>query len=164
MLGRQFGGTMALIGKVFVDIVSNPTVWSGGMAWLVAQLTKLVCHFAMTRHVNFRYLVSTGGMPSAHSAMVCGIATSVGWHCGCSSPEFALAAAVASLIMFDAATVRRAAGLQAKVLNDMVDQFFKEHTLSEHKLKELLGHTRFEVCVGALMGVLVGIDVNIVMS
>jgi acid phosphatase family membrane protein YuiD len=65
-----------------------------------------------------------------------------------------VALVVASITMFDASTVRRAAGLQARLLNEMLDELFKEHHLSERKLKELLGHTRLEVLMGAIVGIL----------
>ncbi|NQT91847.1 MAG: divergent PAP2 family protein, partial [Lentisphaerae bacterium] len=61
---------------------------------------------------------------------------------------------------FDASTVRRASGLQAKLLNEIVDELFKEHHLSERKLAELLGHTRLEVILGMIVGILVSLLVN----
>ena len=67
---------------------------------------------------------------------------------------FVVSMAFAAIIMFDASTVRRAAGLQARLLNEMIDELFKEHHLSERKLKELLGHTRLEVLMGAIVGIL----------
>ena len=73
---------------------------------------------------------------------------------GLASPLFALALAFAMVTMFDAATVRRAAGHQARLLNEIVDELFKEHHLSERKLAELLGHTRIEVFMGLVIGVL----------
>jgi hypothetical protein len=55
--------------------------------------------------------------------------------------------------MFDAQAVRAAAGRQARLLNQIVDELFQEHHLSENKLKELLGHTRLEVFFGLLTGI-----------
>ena len=128
-------------------------------SWIIAQLTKMICGFYETHRLDFSYLVSTGGMPSAHSALVCGLATSVGLRLGFADPVFVLALAFAMITMFDASTVRRAAGHQARVLNQMVEELFKEHRFSEKKLAELLGHTRLEVFMGMLVGVLVGIIV-----
>ena len=68
--------------------------------------------------------------------------------------------AFALITMFDASTVRRAAGLQAGLLNEMVDELFKEHRFSERKLAELLGHTRLEVFVGMVLGILIALLVN----
>ncbi|MFA6173935.1 MAG: divergent PAP2 family protein [Kiritimatiellales bacterium] len=130
------------------------SLWAGVAGWLVAQTTKMIICLVQSRRLNFRYLVSTGGMPSAHSAMACAVATAIGMTEGFSSPLFTLGFCFAAVIMFDAQTVRAAAGKQARLLNQIVDELFKEHHLSEVKLKELLGHTRLEVFFGMLTGIL----------
>jgi hypothetical protein len=137
-----------------MDFIRNPHIWAAAAGWTVAQITKMLCGFTVTRRLDFSYLASTGGMPSAHSALVSALATSVGLRVGLASPLFALALAFAMVTMFDAATVRRAAGHQARLLNEIVDELFKEHHLSERKLAELLGHTRIEVFMGLVIGVL----------
>lgn len=139
-----------------VALFCNVWFWAAFWAWVAAQFTKMVCSFAQTGRLDFRYFVSTGGMPSAHSALVSGMATAIGLLAGFGSAFFALALTLAVLTMFDASTVRRAAGMQARLLNEIVDELFQEHHLSERKLAELLGHTRLEVFMGALMGVLTG--------
>ena len=144
----QSGGVGYVFNSVFF--------WSGLGAWLMAQFTKMLCAFYETRRMDFRYLVSTGGMPSAHSATVCGLAVAIGLAHGFGSALFVLALVFAILTMFDASTVRRAAGLQASLLNEIIDELFTEHHFSERKLKELLGHTRLEVFMGAVMGILTG--------
>jgi len=59
------------------------------------------------------------------------------------------------VVMFDAQGVRRAAGLQARVLNQIVDELMKQHHLPKReKLAELLGHSRHEVFAGLILGVL----------
>ena len=123
------------------------------LSWILAQLIKMAINFAKTKNIDFHYLVSTGGMPSAHSATVSGLATSVGMTVGFESPAFAICAVYAIITMFDASTVRRAAGLQAKILNIMVHDVFKEHKIHNAKLRELLGHTRTEVWMGMLLGI-----------
>jgi len=105
-------------------------------------------------------MTALGGMPSAHSAMVSGLATAVGIQNGFGSTLFAITFAFASIVMFDASTVRRATGLQARLLNQIVDEIFKHHHLSAQKLKEILGHTRTEVFAGMLVGIASGIIVN----
>jgi len=132
----------------------NLTLWTALTAWVVAQTAKMAQTYARTRRVDFRALVSTGGMPSAHTAMVCGLATAVGLEFGFGSTLFVIALAFASVVMFDAQSVRRAAGLQAQLLNQIVDELFQNHKLSEKKLAELLGHTRLEVFAGMLTGIL----------
>ncbi|MDA0577920.1 MAG: divergent PAP2 family protein [Verrucomicrobia bacterium] len=136
------------------DLAHSVCFWSGVSSWIIAQCAKMVNGFFRTRRLDFRYFVSTGGMPSAHSSTVTGLATAVGLAEGFGSPLFAVALALAFIVMFDASTVRRAAGLQASLLNEIIAELFKEHRLSERKLKELLGHTRLEVFMGATIGVL----------
>ena len=135
-------------------LFDNPCFWAAFWSWTIAQLTKMLCSFCRTRKLDFSYLVSTGGMPSAHSAFTMGTATAIGLVSGFDSTVFIAALALATITMFDASTVRKAAGLQARLLNEMLDELFKEHHLSERKLKELLGHTRLEVLMGAIVGIL----------
>ncbi|MDH3345859.1 MAG: divergent PAP2 family protein [Kiritimatiellaceae bacterium] len=135
------------------------SLWAGVVGWLVAQLTKMVICLIESRRLDFRYLASTGGMPSAHSSLVSALTTAVGVTEGFDSPLFAASFVFASVVMFDAQTVRAAAGKQARLLNQIVNELFKEHSLSEVKLKELLGHTRLEVFFGMLTGIFTALAV-----
>ncbi len=131
----------------------HPSFWAALFGWLVAQSVKMVCSFLETKRLDFSYMVSTGGMPSAHSAMASALATSLGLCEGFDSPLFAVGCAFAIVVMFDAQSVRKAAGEQARLLNQIVDELLQSHHLSENKLKELLGHTRLEVLMGCLTGI-----------
>jgi acid phosphatase family membrane protein YuiD len=142
------------------DFFDNPSFWSPLLAWLIAQVLKVALNYRASRTLDFRYLSSLGGMPSAHSATVSALAMSVGLNAGFHSQVFMSTFIMALIVMFDASTVRRAAGLQATLLNDIVQEIFKEHHFSERKLVELLGHTRLEVFVGLILGVVVAIIVN----
>ena len=128
------------------------TFWAATAGWFVAQAIKMIVCLVQEHRLNFRYMVSTGGMPSAHSSLVSALAVSIGLTEGFSSSLFALSVIFASVVMFDAQTVRAAAGKQARLLNQIIDELFTEHHLSENKLKELLGHTRIEVFFGMLTG------------
>ena len=141
----------------------NTTFWSALCGWVFAQLTKMLCFFAVTRRIKPSYLVSTGGMPSAHSAMATALTTSVGLRYGMGNPLFAVTMAFAIVVMFDAQSVRHAAGIQARIINQMIDELFKNHRLSEKRLVELLGHTRLEVFMGLLMGILSALLVHALM-
>lgn len=139
-------------------LFQSPCLWSAVVGWGLAQLIKMLIGFARTRQVDFRYFLSTGGMPSAHSALVCALCTSIGMTNGFDAPISILAFFFAAVTMFDAASVRRAAGHQAKVMNQMIQELFKERRLSQiHHLKELLGHTRKEVFAGMLLGIVVAV-------
>ena len=135
----------------------NVTVWSGLAAWFIAQTAKLVGNFVETKKLVPALFLALGGMPSSNSASVCAVATSVGLRVGFDSPIFAVALAFALIVMIDAQSVRRAAGEQARLVNQIVAELFKEHKLSQEKLAELLGHTLMEVMLGMLMGVLTAI-------
>lgn len=141
-------------------IWQNVHVWCAVAGWLVAQTIKMMTTLVRTKNLDFRYLMSTGGMPSAHSAFACALATSTGITAGFDSEVFAVAGAFACIVMFDAQSVRLAAGKQASILNQIIDELFKEHRLSEHRLAELLGHTRPEVGCGLLTGVIVALLVH----
>lgn len=136
-----------------IHLFSTPWFWSSFLGWTLAQVVKMTTGLIKTGRVDFRYLLSTGGMPSAHSAMVCGLCTSVGLTEGFDAPITMLAAGFAAITMFDAAGVRRAAGHQAKILNLMIEELFKHHKLRHIHLKELLGHTQKEVFAGMIVGI-----------
>lgn len=137
----------------FSRVFDNHVLWVALIACLIAQILKVI--FELTQHgkVNFRTLVETGGMPSAHSALVTALAVGVGQDMGWDSSGFALAVIFAIIVMYDAAGVRQAAGKQARILNQIVTELFREHhELSEARLKELLGHTPVQVIVGSALG------------
>jgi len=138
----------------FGDILDNSVLLVAIVACLIAQASKVVVDLIKNGKVNFRFLVTTGGMPSAHSALVTSLATGVGQTSGWASPEFAIATIFAVIVMYDAAGVRQAAGKQARILNQMIDELFSEHhKFNEDRLKELLGHTPFQVIVGLALGI-----------
>lgn len=127
-------------------------------AWAVAQVLKAVASLVRLHRLDFRQLVSSGGMPSSHSAFVCACASATGTLYGWSSPLFAIAAVLAIVVMYDAANVRKAAGEQAKILNYMMEHWTEMRpALFGKELKELLGHTPVQVFAGALLGILVGL-------
>ena len=136
-------------------IVHNTWIGAGLLAWFVAQGCKLVHSFLKTHTVDFTYFVSTGGMPSAHSAAVCGVAWSVGLTEGFGTPVFAVAFTLACVTMFDASTLRLNAGRQAQLLNEIAREVFAGRRVPREPLRELLGHTPLEVVVGMLVGILV---------
>ena len=138
----------------------NTIILSAFLSWMVAQMAKILCHVAMKRHFDFSLIVRLGGMPSSHSSTVAGLATAVGWHAGLASPAFGIAFTFAILTMLDATTVRRAAGRQAQLLNEIVDELFKTRAMSSEKVIEFLGHTRLEVGMGMIIGILVSLLVN----
>ena len=136
-----------------ISLFRNVPLWAAFFCWCAAQGLKMLLIVARTRKFDVRRFSSTGGMPSAHTATVCGLATSTGLSAGFDSPAFAVAAVFALITMFDASTVRYAAGQQARVLNEIIAEVQKDHRIRTAKLKELLGHTRLEVVAGMALGI-----------
>ena len=138
----------------FEKILDNQVLLVALLACFIAQGLKLVIELIKNGKVDLRFLVTTGGMPSAHSALVASLATGVGQTVGWSSAEFAIACLFAVIVMYDAAGVRQAAGKQARILNQILDEFFQEgKDFDGERLKELLGHTPFQVLVGLALGI-----------
>lgn len=124
-----------------------------GAAWLVAQILKVLVSLFTEHRINLRLLVSAGGMPSSHSTLVAGLATAVAIQHGVGSSLFAIVLVFATIVMYDAAGVRRAVGIQAQLLNQMIEELFAGHPISETHLRELIGHTPFQVIMGAALGI-----------
>lgn len=132
-------------------------IWAAFVGWMAAGVIKMAIAFRKSRRFDLHYLVSTGRMPSAHAALVSALATSLGMTEGFDSPLFALAICFAAITLFDAAGVRYAASQQARLLNQITEELFSEHTFNVPRLKEFLGHTRKEVLVGMVVGIAVGV-------
>src|SRR5574344_1020986 len=123
---------------------------SGFVAAFIAQMIKFTLHLFVKKKIDFKIFTTTGGMPSSHSAAVCGLSTAVGLIAGYYSISFAISTGFAMVVMYDAAGLRRASGKMAVCLNKIMDDFYKHDGQSVGgKLKELLGHTPIEVFAGA---------------
>ncbi len=132
----------------------NPPLMLALLAMITAQAFKFLTALAVRHRADFTRLVGTGGMPSAHSASVTALTVAVGLGHGWTSTIFGITAYFSLVIMYDATGIRRAAGRQARVLNQMFDELKDYHKLEGERLMELLGHTPLEVLVGAMYGAL----------
>lgn len=141
-------------------LLTNQILIASFLAWAAAQLTKTIYECIRYRELRLSRLVSSGGMPSSHSSLVTGLATAAGRVTGLNSPAFAIAAVLAAIVMYDAAGVRRAVSIQARILNQMIDDAFQGKPFAEKRLRELVGHTPIQVFVGALLGVGIGLIVT----
>ena len=144
---------------IFVEnVFFNTPLLAALAAMLLAQIIKVILVFATERRWAFDRLLETGGMPSSHSAAVSALAVSIGALYGWGTPYFAIAAVFGSIVMYDATGIRRAAGMQAELINDLVNEL--GHLFDEgfrpQALKTLLGHTYPQVVMGALLGILTG--------
>ncbi len=128
------------------------------ISWALAQGYKILTEIVMYKKISLSTIWTTGGMPSSHSSTVTALSTSIGLIHGFSGTNFAIAMIFSGIVMYDAAGIRRAAGKQAGIINRILDKIPHNIYLTgvrEEKLKELLGHTPFEVVVGAILGVVV---------
>ena len=142
----------------------NPILTAAAVAWLISQVSKAIIHFIIHKRLVWERLFGDGGMPSSHSATVTSVATAAGLLCGFDSPTFAVAAILALIVMHDAMGVRQETGKQAKVINSMLELFEsmgRGDLTPEETLKEFVGHTRRQVFVGALFGIVVALAYNL---
>lgn len=143
--------------NTFMMFITNKYIYIPMILWIIIQTYKVVYDLYKTKKFNFKRILGAGGMPSSHSAVVVSIATLIGKNYGVDSAIFALSLIVALVVMYDACGVRRAAGKQAKVLNDIVNTPGLSSIQVQEKLQEALGHTPIQVFVGALIGLIAGI-------
>lgn len=130
------------------------------IAWAFTQTIKVTLGVIREKKFNFSWFIGTGGMPSSHAAGATAMAVSSGLELGFSSPIFALAFVFAMVTMFDAQGVRRAAGEQAKILNKVIDDIYWQGKVGRGQLKELLGHTPFQVLIGSIIGALIALGLS----
>ena len=138
-------------------ITGNPVIDCAVAAWLLAQVAKALLELLLERRLHPARLVSSGGMPSSHSACVMGCTTAVGRFNGLTSPLFGVCVVFSLVVMYDACNVRRSAGDTARLVNQLLSrvELLTAEELAED-LKIIMGHTPFQVLMGALLGVAVG--------
>jgi uncharacterized protein len=135
------------------DLRANDILWIGILIMFMAQFLKPFTHWLRTRIWDWHQIAETGGMPSSHAALVSAVATGIGLEQGFNSAYFTIAIALALIVTYDAAGVRRQAGEQARAINVIVAELLSGHPLQEIRYREVLGHSRREVTVGVLFGV-----------
>lgn len=137
-----------------MDAVSTyKALWVPALCWCIAQALKVVIGSIKDKRLNWSYLTTMGGMPSSHAAVVCALATTMAVVYGLASPLFAISAFFALVVMYDAAGVRQTVSTQSTMLNRIVEELFKGNPEWQQRLKELIGHTKFEVAAGAILGI-----------
>lgn len=140
------------------QIINNDILWTALGGWLAAQVIKVILVFITSRKLDFKRMVGSGGMPSSHSSITTALTMSIGFVYGFDSGLFAVAMVLTFVVLYDASGVRRSAGQQAAILNQLVDDWGRGKFMNtDKKLKELLGHTPLEVIAGAILGVLIAV-------
>ncbi|MBB6733653.1 divergent PAP2 family protein [Cohnella zeiphila] len=141
-----------------MSVLLNYPLLAALTAIVAAQFVKVPIFYLAKGRWAPGLAFGTGGMPSSHSAAVASMATAVALRQGFSSPEFAIAAVVCAITMYDAAGIRRQAGMHASAINRMLLAVPELQAGSPERqtLKELLGHRPAEVLIGALLGIAIG--------
>lgn len=146
-----------------IDLITNPLFLSAAAGWLICQATKVLIPLFRDHTFDIRILLSSGGMPSAHSATVMGLVTATFLKYGTGGFEFPMALFFAFVVVFDSMNVRRETGEQGKVLN----RLRREHPelfrgKRAYRFNEKAGHTPPEVAVGILVGIAGGVIVHLI--
>ena len=136
-------------------VFSNQVLITALIAWVIAQIIKVPLEYLSTRQLNWALLLSSGGMPSSHSALVSAAAHGIGLFYGFDNPLFAIGAIIAIVVIYDATGIRRQAGKHAEMINAMINDLASGHPLQGEQLKEVLGHTPWEALGGLILGLII---------
>lgn len=142
----------------FGMLTGNAVIDCALLAWFLAQFIKVLLELVLLRRFDARRFVSSGGMPSSHSAMVVAATAAIGKLYGTGGAAFALAVVLSAVVMYDACNVRRSAGDTARLVNQLLEHV--ERLTAEDfadDLKIIMGHTPFQVAVGAALGLGIGL-------
>ncbi len=142
---------------IIPSLLDNQILLIAISSYLSAQFIKILIELLKNKRFDIGLMVSSGGMPSSHSSFVTSMMISIGLKEGFDSSIFAMSAVISSIVMYDAAGVRFAAGRQAAAINMLIEKLNDPNISLDKKLKELLGHTPLQVIMGALLGLIVGI-------
>ena len=142
----------------FDAFISNYPLLTAGAAWAIAQVLKVFTNLVHVRRLDLKMLFASGGMPSSHSSTVCALTTACAVKFGFGSTELAISLILAAIVMRDASGVRWETGEQAKLINKMMQEIFSGKPEEiDTGLKELVGHTPFQVVMGAVLGVIIAL-------
>jgi hypothetical protein len=138
-------------------LIHNNVLIAAILSWIIGQFLKAPLDYVLNKRWNWGIILSPGGMPSSHSALVTSVTLAIGLQEGFASPLFALAFAISMIVIYDAAGVRRQAGIHAERINEMMKSLFEGSGIPEKELKEVLGHTPFEVITGVILGIIISV-------
>ena len=145
-----------------LEIIRHPWFISAFAAASCAQVLKFLVSSARSHRLRWRELVSAGGMPSVHSALVSALAFAIGFTEGFDAPYAMIAVGLGLIVLVDAVTLRREAGEHAQLLNRIVrhlNNINEEDRLEAAKLEERLGHSCREMLAGVAFGAVVAFAV-----
>ena len=121
-------------------------------ALMLTQLYKFITESIDAKELKWdRLFDGYGGMPSSHTAFTSSLASTILFVDGPQTPVFALALVLALITASDAINLRGQVSKQAIELNKLGKLIYKN---KQRELEEEIGHSRNEVIVGAIFGVL----------
>ncbi len=126
------------------------------LAWIIAQSLKVIIEFWKNKKLNIKRILDSGGMPSSHAALTVALTTSLWRDFGAHDPKVGIAAVFTLVVLYDATGVRRETGRQAEILNKLIDEVKSFKSISNVRLRVLLGHTPLQVLAGMILGVFIG--------
>lgn len=136
------------------ELLGNYMLVCSVISYFAAQIIKILIGLIRDRRLDLSLMFASGGMPSSHSSTVAALCISAARLHGVSSSVFAITLVLASIVMYDAAGVRRQAGEHAKILNKLLEDLTSgDQHRTEEGLKELIGHTPLQVVIGAILGI-----------
>ncbi len=144
--------------SIFQDFFNNSILIATLIGWMLAQVIKIPLEYVRTKQLNWALILSTGGMPSSHTAVVSGLAMGIGLWEGFDTPLFAISFVLAMVVVYDATGIRRQAGQHAQLINAIINDLAAGHPIKEQQqkeLKELLGHSWIEAIGGIAWGMLI---------
>ena len=139
------------------SLLHNNVLIAAILSWTIGQFLKAPLDYVLNKRWNWGIILSPGGMPSSHSALVTSVTLAIGLQEGFGTPLFALSFAIGMIVIYDAAGVRRQAGIHAERINEMMKSLFEGSGIPEKELKEVLGHTPFEVITGVILGIIISV-------
>ena len=145
-----------------LGFIQNKYIYIPFFLWFAIQTFKVIYDLVTTKKFNFKRIMGAGGMPSSHSATVCGLTTAAGLKYGAGSFEFAISFILSMVVMYDAVGVRQETGKQARLLNSILleNPLKLSGEVLQQKLKEYVGHTPIQVFAGAVLGIILALVIN----
>lgn len=137
------------------ELLANKVLIAALASWLLAQFLKIPTEYLRSRRWLWTMFFAGGGMPSSHSALLVGGTLAVGLYDGFDTSLFAIAVCITMIVVYDAAGVRRQAGMHAERINLLFEELLKGHMWDEDELREVIGHTPLEVSGGIILGFIV---------
>lgn len=131
---------------------------TAAITWAVAQLLKYIISASRSgKWFDSSVVLHSGNMPSVHTATVVSLATIVGIKDGFDSGLFALALLFAAVVAYDAMGVRRSSGQQGQSILEAI----KNKSMKAKTPYVALGHSKLEVAVGTVLGIVVSLVVSV---